>query len=187
MRGADDDERWMAKALEVAGAGLAAGELPIGAVVVVNGEAISTAFTQERSQRRLLVHAELLALNAADRKRPFGADRPVLYTTLEPCLMCLGAAAVAMVERVVFALASPGDGAAAMASWWDEHRGPELPHVRLPSVTGGQAANEAAALFRQFCNSRPGATDPLTTWARSLTGDPPPVSEPTAGSSSERP
>jgi tRNA(adenine34) deaminase len=62
-----DDERWMREALAVARQGLAAGELPIGAVVVADGVVIGAAHTQERRQGRLLVHAELLALDAADR------------------------------------------------------------------------------------------------------------------------
>ena len=158
----------MAAALAVAAEGLAAGELPIGAVVVVDDEVVARAHTQERGQRRLLVHAELLALDAADHV--LGADRPraTLYTTLEPCLMCLAAAATAMVPQVVFALASPGDGAAGLAAW-NAGRTADLPHVRLPAVVGGVAADAARDLFVRFCAARPDATDGLTTWARTLT------------------
>ena len=87
-------EKFMRKALEMAQVGLSKGELPIGAVVVLDGEVIASAHTQEKSEGRLLVHAELLALEAADRIKPFpGRRRDVkLFTTSEPCLMCLGAA-----------------------------------------------------------------------------------------------
>ena len=105
------DEAGMAAALEAARRGLARGELPIGAVVVADGQVISTAHTEEVTQRRLLVHAELLALEAADRIEGWDRRRATLYTTLEPCLMCLGATATAMVGRIVWALESDGDGA----------------------------------------------------------------------------
>jgi len=158
----------MQVALRVAAEGLDAGELPIGAAVVVDGAVVATAYAQERGQRRLLVHAELLALDAADHV--LGSDRPraTLYTTLEPCLMCLAAAATAMVPRIVFGLASPGDGAAGLAAEWDSNRSADLPHLRLPTVVGGIAADEARELFARFCAARPDATDGLTAWARAL-------------------
>lgn len=158
----------MAAALAVAAEGLAAGELPIGAAVVVDDRIVARAHTAERAQRRLLVHAELLALDAADRT--LGADRrrATLFTTLEPCLMCLAATATAGLPRIVFALSSPGDGAAALASTWDDHRSADLPHVRLPEVVGGVGAPEAHDLFARYCAERPDATDGLTTWARTL-------------------
>ena len=157
----------MAEALAVAVEGLEAGELPIGAVVVADGQIVGRAHTQEVSQRRLLVHAELLALGQADRV--MGARRldAVLYTTLEPCLMCLGATASAMVPRVVYALASPGDGAAELAAHWAGARSADLPHVHLPHVTGAIRTPEARDLFSRFVQSRPDS-DPLARWAATL-------------------
>jgi tRNA(adenine34) deaminase len=93
----------------------------------------------------------------------------VLYTTLEPCLLCLGAASVAMIDRVVFALGSAGDGAGDLAELWDAHRATaDLPHVRLPPVTGGVCAGEARALFERFVAGRPSPNDPLARWAATL-------------------
>ena len=69
------DEFFMRQALAVAEDGLANGELPIGAAVVAEGRVIASAYTQERTQGRLLVHADLLALQAADRIRPFPGRR----------------------------------------------------------------------------------------------------------------
>lgn len=160
----------MGVALRVAEEGLAAGELPIGAVVVVDGEVVGRAHTQERGQRRLLVHAELLALDAADRVLGARRGRATVVTTLEPCLMCLAAAATAGVPRIVYALASPGDGAATLAGAWDAGRTPDLPHVRLPAVGPGPGEDDARRLFARYCADRPGATDGLTTWARTLAG-----------------
>ena len=168
---APDDHRWMAEALAMAEHGLSAGELPIGAVVVAGGQVVGRAFTQERTQGRLLVHAEFLALDQADRTHAVCRTATVLYTTLEPCLMCLGAAATSMVDRVVFALASPGDGAAAVARRWEEERRvSHVAHVRLPPVTGGVGADRSRELFRRFRDARPDPTDALAQWASSLIG-----------------
>src|SRR4051794_12264189 len=97
------DEYFMARALEVAAAGMGAGEMPIGAVVVVEGEVVSEAHTRETTQHRLLVHADLLALDEADRRLGFRARGASLYVTLEPCLMCLGAAFTIRAAKVVYA------------------------------------------------------------------------------------
>src|SRR5688500_7857362 len=97
----------MARALEVAAEGMLAGEMPIGAVVVLDDEIVGEAHTQERAQGRLLVHADLLALDLADRRVGERRRRATLYVTLEPCLMCLGAAFTVRIRRVVYALESP--------------------------------------------------------------------------------
>ena len=109
-------------ALEEAANGLDHGELPIGAIVVVDEELVSRAHTQEREQRRLLVHAELLALDQADRTLGRRRANARLYTTLEPCLGCIGAAMTTMIESVVFALESPGDGGVSTARAWEASR-----------------------------------------------------------------
>lgn len=163
-----DDERWMDEALAVAAEGLDAGELPIGAVVVADGRVVGRAHTQEAGQRRLLVHAELLALDEADRAPGWDRGRATLYTTLEPCLMCLGAAATTMVGRVVFALRSDADGAGDLAALWDEHRAEGMPHLRLPAVEPGVRTAESRALFERYVSSRRARSDPMTAWARSL-------------------
>lgn len=152
----------MEAALAAAEAGLAAGELPIGAAVCVGDEVVATAWTQERAERRLLVHAELLALDAADRVLRHRRSKAVLFTTLEPCLMCLAAAATVGVARVVHALASPTDGSAEVAAWWDARRQPGLDHVRLPVVEHDRASEAASrALFARY-------DGPLVDWARTL-------------------
>lgn len=79
-------ERFMREALKMARIGLEKGELPIGAVVVLNNEIIAAAHTMEKTAGRLLVHADLLALEAADKIKPFPGKRrdAVLYVTREP-------------------------------------------------------------------------------------------------------
>lgn len=160
----------MAAALEAARRGLARGELPIGAVVVADGQVISTAHTEEVTQRRLLVHAELLALEAADRIEGWDRRRATLYTTLEPCLMCLGATATAMVGRIVWALESDGDGAGRLAREWSDGRSADLPYLHLPAVTGPVSEAEARALFQSYVDARADSCDPFVRWAATLIG-----------------
>lgn len=118
-----ETEQWMRQALRLAAEGLAKDELPIGAVVVLDSRVIAAAHTMERSTGRLLVHAELLALEDADRRWPFPGQRrdARLFTTLEPCLMCLGAAMSFFVGEVYYAVESPGDGAISLIRQWQRN------------------------------------------------------------------
>src|SRR4051812_1766469 len=108
-----DTEPGMAAALAAARTALDAGELPIGAALTIGGDVVARAHTRERAERRYLVHAELLALIELDRQQPSFQDRrrATLFTTVEPCVMCLGAAMSAFVGTIVYALPSPTDGA----------------------------------------------------------------------------
>lgn len=129
----DAAERFMRAALLVAAEGLAKGELPIGAVVVVDNTVIAAAHTMERTARRLLVHADFLALDAADRLQPFPGRRrdATLFVTLEPCLMCLGAAMSFGVGAISYALESPSDGAVALVQSW-QRAAADMPGYQLP-------------------------------------------------------
>jgi tRNA(adenine34) deaminase len=86
-------EYFMRAALAVATKAMDAGELPIGAVIVCENQIIASSSTKERELARWLVHAELLALEEADKIKPYPGKRKEtkIYTTLEPCMMCLGA------------------------------------------------------------------------------------------------
>jgi len=148
------DEDFMARALEVARVGMTAGEMPIGAVVVVDGEVVSKAHTQETAQRRLLVHADLLALEGADRQLGFRARGASLFVTLEPCLMCLGAAFTMRAARVVYALESPSDGGhRALLEWDRRRRSSSMPGYELPVVHAGVLREDSAALFRSYAET----------------------------------
>lgn len=158
----------MHEALAVAGQGLDRRELPIGAVVVVDDEIVASAYTQERAQRRLLVHAELLALDQADRVLERQRRQATLYTTLEPCLGCLGAAMTVGIGRIVFALESPADGAARLVAEWDsERRREDLPGYQFPAVHGGVCRDESRELFARFAGQT-GHHEGLVTWAQTL-------------------
>lgn len=143
------------------------GELPIAALVVLSDEVIASATTAERSEQRLLVHAELRALETADQLKPFpGNRRDVrLYTNLEPCLMCLGAAMTCHVGEIYYALESPGDGAVSLATGWMRDEA-SIPSYKLPAITGGILRQESIGLFRRYAEEHPSGA--LGDWARTL-------------------
>ena len=109
-------EIYMEKVLHLASEALDNGEFPIAAMVVLDGEILSQAVTSEVREKRFLVHAELIALELADKLQLTYKQRirAVLYTNLEPCLMCMGAAMSFFLGEIVYGLESPGDGALEM-------------------------------------------------------------------------
>lgn len=143
------------------------GELPIGAVVVAEGRVIGAAFTKEKKERRLLVHAELLALEHADKLNPFPGKRrdARMFTTLEPCFMCMGAAMSFWIGEVYFGLESPGDGAAALLSTW-RRKQDDIPAYQAPTVIGGVLRAECQSLFAEYRRRFPGTG--MSRWANSL-------------------
>jgi tRNA(adenine34) deaminase len=161
------DDHFMQQALAVAEAGLEKGELPIGAVVVSEGKVIASAHTQEKTQGRFLIHADLLALDAADRLRPFPGRRreATLYVNLEPCLMCMGAAMSSFVGNICYGLSSPGDGAVQVVKHWARDSG-AFPAYCVPNIRGGVLQQRTLELFEIYVGRHP--TGPMTDWARSF-------------------
>jgi tRNA(adenine34) deaminase len=107
-----DDERWMTLALEEAARGAEAGEVPVGAVVVVEGRLVARARNAPISLADPTAHAEVLALRAAARETGnYRLTGATLYVTIEPCLMCCGAALHARIARLVYGAADPKAGA----------------------------------------------------------------------------
>lgn len=153
-------------ALLVAEAGLAAGEQPIGAVVVLGDEIVGRAFTQEKARGRRLVHADLLAMIEADEALGWGrrAHPLRLAVNLEPCVMCLGAAMALGVSEVYFSLESPGDGGAGIAANWQPSS--DTPWFAVPSMVGGIRREESRELFRRYCASAPESG--MRRWAQTL-------------------
>jgi len=161
-----EDEHFMMQAIAQARRALEQGELPIGAVIVLDGGVIAEAFTGEISLRRRLVHAELLALDAADRILPLSGRRRAakLYTTLEPCMMCLGAAITFGISAVHYALESPTDGATALLGRKDAV--PYATFFPAPAMSGGLLRQHSIELFETYCAQRPAG--PLRDWAATL-------------------
>lgn len=156
----------MRLALETAEQGLEAGEQPIGAVVLLGDDVVGRAYTQEKALRRRIVHADLLAMIAADEALGFGKRRQPLRlaVTLEPCVMCLGTAMTLGVDEVVYALGSPGDGGAWIARQWRPEGA--VAWFRPPAIIAGVGAQESRELFRRYCRQAP--PSPMRDWALTL-------------------
>ena len=138
-------------ALEEARAAAAAGEVPVGAVVMRGGELISRSSNRMRSECDPTGHAEMVALrSAAAALGTSRLDECDLWVTLEPCAMCAGAIALARIRRLYFAAADPKGGAVV--------NGPRLfgqPTCHhAPEVYQGMGEEEAAALLRAFFEAR---------------------------------
>jgi len=126
-------------------------EVPIGAVVVAEGEILGEAHNETVQRRDPTAHAELLALHLALEKA--GEDRlpmTTLYVTLEPCAQCAGAIVLAKVGRVVFGAYDARCGMA--GSVYDLLRNPRLNH--RPEVVGGLMAEECGDLLKRFFLSK---------------------------------
>lgn len=142
----DQDEVYMRKALVEAEAARAAGEIPVGAVVVCDGRVIARAHNLTETLCDVTAHAEMQAITAA--ANALGGkylNDCTLYVTIEPCAMCAGAIGWAQLKRIVY-----GAG--------DEKRGYRqfAPHALHPkaTVTGGVLADECRALMQQFFQER---------------------------------
>jgi tRNA(adenine34) deaminase len=97
------DEQWMRQALALAGEAESAGEVPVGALIVHDGEVLGRGFNSPIGRNDPTAHAEILALReAATAVRNYRLDGCHLYVTLEPCVMCAGAMVQARIERLVF-------------------------------------------------------------------------------------
>jgi tRNA(adenine34) deaminase len=145
------DEYYMRLALREAERALEHDDVPIGAVVVRDGEVVGAGHNERELRQDPTAHAEVLALREAARAA--GSWRvldSVLYVTLEPCAMCAGAIVLARVPRVVFGTLDPKAGAA--GSIFDILAEPRLNH--RPEVAGGLLADECAALLTAFFTAR---------------------------------
>ena len=148
-------ERFMQLALEQARLAWAEGEVPVGAVVVKDGEVIAAGYNQPIGRHDPTAHAEIVALRAAAEKlgnyRLPGCE---LYVTLEPCIMCSGAMMHARLARVVYAAVDPKTGACgSVVNLFDEDR---LNHHT--EVAGGVMAEEASSLLKAFFAERRAAS-----------------------------
>lgn len=113
MSETDAHERWMRRAIELAGESAARGEVPVGAVVVsADGEELGCGSNQPIAANDPTAHAEIVALRAAGRALAnYRVPGATLYVTVEPCTMCLGAMVHARVEALVFGTREPKSGA----------------------------------------------------------------------------
>ena len=145
------DEYFMRLALREAARALEHDDVPIGAVIVKEGELIGAGHNERELRADPTAHAEMIALRAA--AVALGSWRvldAVIYVTLEPCAMCAGALVLSRIPRVVFGASDPKAGAA--GSVLNVLDMPQLNH--RPACQGGLLAEDSAALLREFFASR---------------------------------
>lgn len=147
------DAYWMGRALELARRAFDAGEVPVGAVVVHGDRVIGGGYNVTERTGQPFEHAEMIALREAVETTGFRSlDQCVLYSTVEPCVMCIGAAILARIPRVVFGAREPRTGAC--ESVLSIPNDPGLEH--RPIVTGGVEAGRARDLLQSFFRHRRG-------------------------------
>lgn len=143
----NEDCKWMVRALEVARKAGAAGEVPVGAVVVADGKLVALGENVRQGGLDPLGHAEIIAIRAAAKK--LGSrylNGCSLYVTLEPCAMCAGAIVLARVERLIYAANDPKAGAC--GSLYNIPQDARLNHQ--VAITKGILADEAGKLLSDF-------------------------------------
>lgn len=141
----------MAQAIAQAASGGAAGEVPIGAVVVRDGKVLAAAHNAPRARHDPTAHAEILAIREAARL--LGNDRLdgcELWVTLEPCAMCAGAISHARIARLYYAAADPKGGAVEHGARIFEHE----QCLHRPEVYSGMGESAAAEMLRRFFRDR---------------------------------
>ena len=144
------DARWMRRALGLAHRAAALGEVPVGAVLVVDGRLAGEGHNAPVSTHDPTAHAEVAALrSAAAAVGNYRLPGSTLYVTVEPCTMCVGAVVHARVARLVFGAAEPKAGAVGLLA------DPRYNH--RVAVTGGVLAEECGALLSGFFRSRRGS------------------------------
>ena len=148
---AELDRQYMQQAIEQAQLAALAGEVPVGAVLVRDGQIISKAFNKPITNHDPSAHAEMLALRqAAEAEQNYRLPGTTLYVTLEPCTMCAGAMLHARVDRIVYGAPDPKTGAA--GSVVDVFASKQINHQT--SVNGGIMAEECGQLLKTFFKER---------------------------------
>jgi len=145
------DIGFMQRALALAERAAEAGEVPVGALVVLDGEVIGKGWNRPISGHDPCAHAEIMALReAAARQQNYRLPAATLYVTIEPCTMCAGAIVHARIARVVFGATEPKAGAViSNAQIFDQ---PWLNH--WPEYTGGVLADQCSARISDFFRQR---------------------------------
>lgn len=141
----DKDLFWMNEAIKFAEEGMKKyGELPIATILVANDKEIGRGVTANVRENGVIAHGELNVLLSV-RRQVFTCERPlVLYTTLEPCIMCLGAAIECGVDKIVYGMPALPDGGVCYA---DKMRGIKEP---IPEIIGGLLEKQEYQLMRDF-------------------------------------
>ena len=147
----ENDIQWMERALVLAHKAEAAGEVPVGAIIVKDNQLISEGWNQPISSHDATSHAEIMAMRDAGKiLNNYRLIDTTVYVTLEPCSMCVGAMIHARVKRVVFAAPEPRTGALGGAFNLLETN----QHNHLFEVSSGVMAEESKLLLQSFFRAR---------------------------------
>jgi tRNA(adenine34) deaminase len=150
-RFSEADQKWMRLALEQAALAAQAGEVPVGAVLVKDGELIAAGFNQPIGRCDPTAHAEIVALRAAAQAlENYRLPETTLYVTIEPCAMCAGALVHARIKRLVFGAVEPRAGAVVSSLRLLE--GEQLNH--RVEVESGLLGDECGAVMKAFFRNR---------------------------------
>ena len=157
----------MRQCLALAAEALEYDEFPIGAIAILDNRIIGQGTATEHREKRFLGHAELVALETADRLQlSFDERRRTrLFTNLEPCLMCTGAAMSFFLGEIVYGLESPGDGGIDLVRAWVRQE-EDMPGYQIPRITGGLLREESIRLFEEYVSRHP--PGPMRDWAETL-------------------
>lgn len=148
---APDDEQWMRYAIRLAQRAEQQGEVPVGAVLVLDGKSIAEGWNTPIQSHDPTAHAEIMALRQAGQKiQNYRLINTTLYVTLEPCVMCMGAIANARISRLVFGAFDTKRGAVCNALHLSD--APFLNH--RVNWTGGVFEDECAALLSDFFKAK---------------------------------
>lgn len=146
-----DDEHWMRHALNLAHKAAELDEVPVGAVLVKDGQLLSEGWNQPIAQHDPTAHAEIMAIrSAAQQMQNYRLPGTTLYITLEPCTMCAGAIIHARISRVVFGAAEPRAGAAGSAI--NLLQNTQFNHQT--EFTSGVLSDECGQVLKDFFASR---------------------------------
>ena len=146
-----DHEQWMSKALDLAKSAEKAGEVPVGAVIVRDGQIIGEGYNQPIGSSDPTSHAEIMALrDAAGNEKNYRLPDATLYVTIEPCTMCVGALIHARIDTIVFGAREPRAGA--LVSNLQLHEQQFYNH--RPSISEGILAEECGQLISDFFTAR---------------------------------
>jgi tRNA(adenine34) deaminase len=174
-----DHEAFMAEALAEARRSLDLDEFPVGAVLVLRGEMVTRAHWTGASERRLLDHAEMLVLLEAERSGRVALRRErresTLYTTLEPCALCMAAAMSFLLGRIVFGADAPVDGGTSLPDAWSPpngHPANGVPYT-IPEVVSGVGREASIAFIAEWITREPREREWAATYVASVT--PPPL------------
>ncbi len=146
----EEDRYFMKLALEEAKKGFEEDEVPVGAILVKEGKIISSAYDKREKSNLITSHAEMLCIMRANKVlNSWRLENCVLYTTLEPCLMCSGAIIQARIKKVIYGANSPKFGAITNFNIFNQNW-----HTHKVEAKGGLLSDESKQLLQKFFKNR---------------------------------